>query len=118
MLCANAPVLTNEGLEPVDVYAHAVGAAAAVPRPTTLTYPAVKGEVRRLGQVKAVVETAMIGTRKGDHELASFLRDKGTRDGGGVHTSVAKRPPLRVSGMEQEEKLIGEDFSNPPKKGR
>lgn len=103
MLCASAPVLANDGLEPVDVYAHAVWAAAAVPRPTTLTYPAVNGEVCRLGQVKAVVETAMIRTGKGYHELASFLRDqRSARGGGGIHTSVVMRPPLSVGGMGQE----------------
>ena len=68
-----APVLPHQGLEPVDVYAHAVGAAAAVPRSPPLAYPAVEGEVGRLCQVEAVVKAAVIGSWEGDHELAGLL---------------------------------------------
>lgn len=54
-----------------------MGTAAAVPRPATLGYPAVNSEIRGLSQVEPVVETTMVGTGKGDHELASFLRGRG-----------------------------------------
>lgn len=81
-------MLSHQGLEPVNVYAHAVWAAAAVPGPATFAYPAVKGEVRRLSQVEPVVEATMVRSGKRDHELASFLKGYGEKGIPGMNAPV------------------------------
>ena len=72
-------MLPHESLEAVDVDAHAVGTAAAVARAAAFPYPAVDGEVGRLGEVEAMVEASVIGGREGDHELAGLLKAKSKR---------------------------------------
>ena len=69
------PVLPHEGLEAVNVDAHAVGTAAAVTRAAALPYPAVDGEVRGLSEVEAVVEASVVSSGEGDHELSGLLRN-------------------------------------------
>lgn len=68
-----SPMLPHEDLEPVHIDPYTVRTTPTVPGTAPLLYPAVDGEVRRLRQVEPVIEPAVIGARKRNHELAGFL---------------------------------------------